>query len=147
MPNSLPPQCRLRPAQQSDIWIIRKLVLGAKLDPTQLKWQQFWVIECEEKVVACGQLRSFENAQELGSLVVMPAWRGKGFGAVLTQHLIGQATQPLYLECMAWLSSFYSQFGFIEVSWDTLPNALKKKFFIGYLASKILPINVKIMKL
>ncbi|WP_365670013.1 hypothetical protein [Okeania sp. SIO3I5] len=59
----LPNSCNLRPASAKDIWSIRKLVLTAKLDPTQLRWQQFWVIECEEKLVACGQLRNFENTQ------------------------------------------------------------------------------------
>jgi amino-acid N-acetyltransferase len=83
----------LRPACSSDIWAIRKLVLSAKLDPTQLRWSQFWVIECEGRVVACGQLRSFAGAQELGSLVVESAWRGQGLGRCLVKHLIREATE------------------------------------------------------
>ena len=63
--SSLPLGCILRPASVSDIWAIRKLVLSAKLDPTQLRWSQFWVIECEQRLVACGQLRCFSEAQEL----------------------------------------------------------------------------------
>ncbi|MFP3435630.1 GNAT family N-acetyltransferase, partial [Paraburkholderia sp. SIMBA_061] len=78
----------------------RKLVLSARLDPTQLRWEQFWVIECQGEVIACGQLRNFGDDQELGSLVVAKPWRDRALGTALTQHLIAQATQPLYLECL-----------------------------------------------
>ncbi len=39
---SLPTNCNLRPATAKDIWQIRRLVFAAKLDPTQLRYQQFW---------------------------------------------------------------------------------------------------------
>lgn len=96
----LPNTCKLRPAKQEDIWAIRVMVMGALLDPTQLRWQQFWIIECSGKTIACAQLRTFPDAQELGSLVVAKDWRNKGLGTVLSQHLIQQARQPLYLECL-----------------------------------------------
>ncbi|HEY9778715.1 MAG TPA: hypothetical protein V6D09_01010 [Leptolyngbyaceae cyanobacterium] len=50
--SDLPAACILRPATAQDIWVIRKLVLGATLDPTQLRSSQFSVIECEGRVVA-----------------------------------------------------------------------------------------------
>ncbi len=148
MPISLPPGCILRRASAGDIWGIRKLVLSARLDPTQLRWSQFWVIECEGCVVACGQLRSFPEAQELGSLVVTPAWRGRGLGSYLTKHLIQEATQPLYLECLGnRLAEFYTRFGFVPTSWQELPPSLKWKFGVSQVASKVLPmISVKIMQ-
>ncbi|MGJ3253343.1 MAG: GNAT family N-acetyltransferase [Elainellaceae cyanobacterium] len=145
-PSALPNSCQLRPACVDDSWQIRKLVLFAKLDPTQLRWSQFWVIECDQTVVACGQLRSFENAQELGSLVVSRSWRGKGFGRLLTQHLIDIATQPLYLECLGdRLFRFYAQFGFVLVNWDDLPDSLKRKFGLSKLATRIFRIPLHIM--
>ena len=58
----------LKSATQKDIWAIRRLVFAAKLDPTQLRVEQFWVIENEGKIRACGQLRDFADVQELGSL-------------------------------------------------------------------------------
>lgn len=147
-PASLPPECIIRPATASDIWAIRKMVLSAKLDPTQIRWQQFWLIECEGKIVACGQLRSFEGAQELGSLVVAPAWRDRGLGSYLTKHLIQQATQPVYLECLGKnLAQFYTRLGFVPVAWQELPSSLKGKFGITQLVSKLLPfLHLSIMK-
>lgn len=144
---SLPTECTLRSATSEDIWSIRLLVLGAKLDPTQIRWQQFWVIECNGQLVACGQLRNFSGAQELGSLVVLPAWRGRGLGTFLTQHLIHQATQPLYLECLGdRLARYYTRFGFIAISFEDLPPSLKRKFGLSQLGKKLIKVPVVFME-
>ena len=143
---SLPNGCLLRRATAKDQWQLRKLVLSAKLDPTQIRWQQFWVIEQGKEIVACGQLRNFRDAQELGSLVIKKSWRGKGLGSFLTQHLIQQATQPLYLECLGErLAQFYSRFGFVAVSWQALPSSLKFKFGLSHLAKTFLRVPVHLM--
>ena len=143
---SLPTGCNLRRANAQDIWSIRRLVLSAKLDPTQLRWQQFWLVECEGNLVACGQLRSFPDAQELGSLVVVSTWRGRGLGTYLTKHLIQEATEPLYLECLGKrLAQFYIRFSFVSVSWQELPQSLRFKFGLSLLAKNILRIPVEIM--
>lgn len=129
---SLPAEYVLRKATSEDIWSIRLLVLRAALDPTQIKWEQFWVIEHNGEIVACGQLRNFSGVQELGSLVVLPRWRGQGLGTALTQHLINQATLPLYLECLGQqLAQLYSRFGFTQVAFENLPPSLKRKFGIS----------------
>jgi len=144
---SLPPGCSLRPAHSADEWPIRRLVLSAKLDPTQLRWAQFWVVEYEGTVIACGQLRSFPDAQELGSLVVAPKWRSQGLGTRLTTHLIKQATQPLYLECLGKkLAQFYKRFGFVPVSWQELPPSLKRKFRLSALAAALIRLPVTLMQ-
>lgn len=143
---ALPPGGILRPATPSDIWPIRWLVLSVPLDPTQLRWQQFWVIELEGKVIACGQLRSFEDAQELGSLVVAQGWRDRGLGSVLVRHLIQQATQPLYLECLGQrLAAYYQRFGFEPVAWEALPRSLQRKFGTSKTLATLLRLPLVIM--
>ena len=142
----LPAACLLRPANANDLWSIRRLVFGAKLDPTQICWQQFWVIESINKVVACAQLRNFTDAQELGSLVVCPEWRGKGLGRLLTKHLISQATQPLYLECLGKrLVDFYRPSGFITFPFEQLPRSLQNKFRLSQLGKIIIRLPVNFM--
>jgi len=144
---SLPSECAIRPASAQDIKSIRMLVWSAKLDPTQLRWQQFWVIECDQKLVACGQLRNFAGAQELGSLVVAKDWHDRGLGSYLTKYLIEQATEPLYLECLGKrLASFYTRFGFVEVSVQELPQSLKFKFGLSQLGKTLFRIPVTIMQ-
>ncbi len=144
---SLPSDCIVRQATAKDIWTIRKLVLSAKLDPTQLRWQQFWLIEHQGVTIACGQLRDFADAQELGSLVVLPHWRKQGIGSYLTCHLIKQASKPLYLECLGKSKkSFYSRHGFEVISWQELPRSLKFKFGISQLAKISIRLPVFFMK-
>ena len=143
----LPAGCILRAASAEDIWPIRKLVLSAKLDPTQLRWQQFWLIESEGHIIACGQLRNFSGAQEIGSLVVANPWRDRSLGSVLVKHLIQQATEPLYLECLGKrLEQFYTKLGFVPISWQELPQSLKFKFGVTQLAKIFLRVPVIIMQ-
>ncbi len=143
---SLPQGCTLRPADASDEWPIRWLVLSVPLDPTQLRWQQFWVIEFEAKVIACGQLRSFEDAQELGSLVVAKGWRDRGLGSILTKRLIQEATQPLYLECLGpRLATYYQRFGFAAADWEALPRSLQRKFGTSKKLAMLLHLPLVIM--
>jgi amino-acid N-acetyltransferase len=144
---TLPDRCIIRQASDRDIWSIRKLVFSAKLDPTQLRWQQFWLIECDEQIVACGQLRDFADAQELGSLVVVSSWRKRGLGTYVTQHLIQQASKPLYLECLGLkLVNFYTSLGFKTISWQELPKSFKVKFALSQLGKTILRLPVTFMK-
>ncbi len=144
---NLPLGCILRKATSKDASSIRWLVFTAKLDPTQLKWQQFWVIECDRKIAACGQLRNFTQAQELGSLVVTKKWRNRGLGSFLTQHLIEQATQPLYLECLGKkLIDYYQKFGFKIIDFQDLPVSLKSKFKISQLGKQLIGVPVTFMK-
>ncbi|MBD2357094.1 GNAT family N-acetyltransferase [Tolypothrix sp. FACHB-123] len=143
---TLPSGCSIRRANSEDNWPIRLLVLGAKLDPTQLRWEQFWVIECDRQLAACGQLRSFAGIQELGSLVVAKAWRDRGLGSFLTQHLINTATGPLYLECLGQrLAEFYQRFGFVQVAFEDLPRSLKPKFRWSHLGKKLIRVPVVFM--
>ncbi|AFY46588.1 acetyltransferase, N-acetylglutamate synthase [Nostoc sp. PCC 7524] len=144
---SSPPGCTFRKATSGDKASIRWLVFSAILDPTQLHWQQFWVIEFAGKIIACGQLRQFSEAQELGSLVVAPIWRGQGLATLLTQHLITQATQPLYLECLGErLKQFYRHFGFVQITFEELPRSLQQKFRLSHLAQKLMRVPVVFMQ-
>ncbi|MEA5537364.1 GNAT family N-acetyltransferase [Crocosphaera sp. XPORK-15E] len=142
-------RCRLRQAIPQDIWAIRGLVLGAFLDPTQLRTEQFWVIELEGKIIACGQLRTFENALELGSVVVKQSYRNQGLGNYLTNHLIEQAKCPLYLECLGdSLKTFYQRFGFVEVNFQDISPSLPQKFGLTKTITQWLrlPLHIMILK-
>ena len=143
----LPEGCIIRKATSKDASSNRWLVFKAKLDPTQLKWQQFWVIEFDNNIIACGQLRNFTEAQELGSLVVNKNWRNRGLGCFISQHLIKQATQPLYLECLGLkLVNYYQKFGFMIIDFQDLPSSLKSKFKISQLGKQLIGVPVTFMK-
>jgi amino-acid N-acetyltransferase len=141
----LPAGCGLRRATADDLPAIRALVRGSRLDPTQLRWPQFLVVECAGQIAACGQLRRFPGAQELGSLVVAQGRRGQGLAAALIRRLIAEATRPLYLECEAPLAALYRRFGFARVSWRTVPGPLRLKFGLSYGLSRVLGQRVAAM--
>lgn len=142
----LPENCRLRRAGANDTRAIRRLVWGARLDPTQLRWQQFWVVDRAGEIIACGQLRVFSDAEELGSLVVARGDRDRGLGSFLTRHLVQQATKPLYLECLGTkLATFYEKLGFVAVRWEELPRSLKFKFALSQLAKVLVRLPVTFM--
>lgn len=144
---SLPPNYVFRKAKPSDIWQIGFLIFQARLDPTQLNWQKFRVIEYCGSLVAFGQLRNFRQAQELGSLYVAPEFRNQGLGTFLIKHLVAEANQPLYLKCSKTeLKTFYSKRGFISVGFEDLPRPLKFKFYIFHLKKKLLHTSLIFMR-
>ncbi len=142
----LPLGCSLRAATEADGPAIRSLIQAERLDPTQLRPSQFWVIEHKGVIVACGQLRRFTGAQELGSLVVAPAWRDQGLAAALIARLIATATEPLYLECQGKLAPFYRRFGFRPVAWRSLPRGLKPKFGLSKVFATLFRQSLAIMQ-
>ncbi len=145
----LPREYRLRQATSQDMGVIRWLVLKEFLDPTQLRSQQFWVIELKGQIIACGQLRTFAQAQELGSIVVQKSYRNQGLGTYVTQHLIDISNYPLYLECLGnQLKNFYQRIGFVEVDFETISPELQQKFRVtSTLANWLrLPLYIMVLK-
>lgn len=137
----------IRKAKPVDMWLIFLFIIRGRLDPSQLKWQQFLVVEYDGSLVAFGQLRNFKFAQELGSLFVVPAYRNQGLGTFIIQHLIAQSTQPVYLKCLKHqLKFFYAQRGFIPISYEELPLSLKSKFRLSQLRKTLLKAFVLFMK-
>ena len=143
----IPCDYTLRAAAAEDQWSIRWLVLSAGLDPSQIRWSQFWLLEKEGRLVGCGQLRSFGDVQELGSLVIARPFRHQGLGSILTQHLTQQASSPLYLECLGQkLVQFYSQLDFEVTELADLPPSLQRKFTLTHNLARFLPWPLVVMK-
>lgn len=114
----LPPGYRLRSAEAEDRDAIRALVLGARLNPSGLDWRRFVVIvDPEGEVAACGQVKPHrDGSKELASLVVEKQHRSQGLGGVVVDRLMAEYGPPLYLMCRSTLLSYYSRFGFQELT-------------------------------
>lgn len=135
--SSLPNKCILRKATPYDMWLIVFWIFRARLEPSQLKWKQFWIIEYNHDLVAFGQLRNFISAQEIGSIFVVPKWRSQGIGSFLVKHLIAQSNYPVYLKCLTYkLSEFYSKQGFLPVSFEEIPPSIKPKYYFSIFRKK-----------
>ena len=86
--------------------------------------RDFFVVEIDGKVVACGALEIFtENLGEVRSLVVSKEYEGHGLGKHLVQRIVDEARQIGLRRIMAltYVPAFFHKLGFRTVPKDTLP--------------------------
>jgi N-acetylglutamate synthase-like GNAT family acetyltransferase len=89
--------------------------------PAMQDWVNYWVVECEGKVVACAKWQHYDAFSELQGLYVLPRWRLQGLGSSLVERLIEQAPQPIYVLSDRRSVPFFQRFGFQIISSDALP--------------------------
>ncbi|MBD1899719.1 GNAT family N-acetyltransferase [Trichocoleus sp. DQ-A3] len=102
-----------------------------------VNWSRFWVIECNGRLVACGEINGYSTHSMLYYLFVKPVWRSQHLGSHLVKRLVQEATHPLYLVCKPKLVRFYSQLGFTIVPWQEISQPLKSSFHIFQLDTLI----------
>ncbi|MEM6285388.1 MAG: GNAT family N-acetyltransferase [Chloroflexota bacterium] len=121
-----------------------RMVWGAGLDPTDLHWAHFLIAEHAGQIVGIGQVRP--AASELGSLVVVPYFRGQGAGGMLIDALVARTAGDVYLECNATLAPYYARHGFTEIAPAQAPPALRRKAMIGGRVAKWFGLRLAVMK-
>ncbi|MBF2029813.1 MAG: GNAT family N-acetyltransferase [Oscillatoriales cyanobacterium C42_A2020_001] len=95
-------------------------VLAAAFLSWHSEWENFWVIEHRNQLIACAKLRQHQRYSLLHDVYVVPGWRSQGLGSFLVSYLGEQATKPLYLTCLPKLTEFYLRLGFMPVLSKTL---------------------------
>ncbi len=135
----------LRSASAQDEAAIRRMVRQARLDPTQLRWENFLVAEQAGQLVAVGQLRRYGAVQELGSLVVQPGRQGEGIGGALVRTLVARREGELFLECDHKLAPYYARYGFVPLPWHAVPWPLRAKFALTTLLSRLFGARIAVM--
>lgn len=88
-------------------------------------WADFWVIEQNDRLVACAKLRCYSRYSVLNDLFVIPELRDRGLGSYLIANLGRKATKPLYLTCLPSLVQFYMRLGFTPISVNHLSPLLQ----------------------
>ena len=86
--------------------------------------RDFFVIEMDGKLAACGALEIFtEDLGEVRSLVVDDGWKGKGLGRKLVEQITHEARAIGLKRLMAltYVPEFFHKLGFQTVAKDTLP--------------------------
>jgi len=126
----------IRAARAEEAAVIRSMIRAERLDPTHVHWENFLVAEAADgRLVACGQIKPYRVGRELGSLVVLTAYRRGGLGAAIINALIAReqarGNTVLYLFCVAFREPYYGKFGFVRVGLKDLPAALKLKYALG----------------
>ena len=123
----------IRLARVEDTPAIKRMVRGAGLDPTWLRWENFLVAEKNGYVVGIGQVKPYRGGRELGSLVVLKAYRRQGIGAAIIRALIEREPGALFLLCRDRLESYYARFGFRRVGLHDLRGVLRLKYAFALL--------------
>jgi amino-acid N-acetyltransferase len=136
---------QIRAATAGDSATIKRMVWHEHLDPTMLRWEHFLVAEDERRIVGIGQIREYGGCQELGSLVVLPAYRGQGIAAQLITALETRAGRPLYLFCRECMANYYARFGYQRIGYWDAPKPIKLKMLMP-LAIHILGVKVIVMR-
>lgn len=108
----------LRSAHEEEQSLIKSFIRNEHLNPLSLNWRHFWLAETAGgKIIACGQVKQHgDGSRELASLVVLPAWRGRGVAASMISRLKLEAGPPLWLTCRSGLIPFYAKFGFEDAT-------------------------------
>ncbi len=90
--------------------------------PPLTDWVDYWVVECEQTIVACAKWRHYDSYSHLISLYVDRRWRKNGIGSSLVERLTGQTVRPIYVLSDHTGVEFYARFGFKPIDWDDLPD-------------------------
>lgn len=118
----------IRRATANDQSIIRRMVLREGLDPSTLRWQNFIVAQDEAgRIAGIAQIKPYKDCREFGSLVVQPAFRRQGVGALLIEHALAGEKGDVYLLCGMHRVPYYRKHGFVEISREDAPGTLRRK--------------------
>ena len=141
-----PPSVTIRPAQPQEQRLIRRMVRRARLDPTTLKWQNFLMAEKDGKVIGCGQVKPYPGCRELGSLVVLEAYRRQAIGGALIRALLADEEGAVYLMCRDRLVPYYERFGFHEIGLCEAPGVIRLKLGAGRVLGGLFGIRLAAMR-
>ena len=131
----------IKPANENDFELIKKLIYQFELDDRDLQCTQFLVAKEGDEVFGFGRIRIRGNCSELCSLGVTEPKRLQGIGKELVKELILKAKEPLYLVCI--IPEFFTPFGFEVVS--DYPEEMQEK--LNYCSSElIVPETYVVMK-
>ena len=122
----------LRRARPEDEPQIRALVRAEKLNPTGINWPAFHVVIFEGAVIGAAQIRLHrDRSREFGSLVVAPAFRGRGIGRALIHAVLSQERERLHVITTPRGAESYERLGFRRVPGRTVPWAVWRNLRIG----------------
>jgi amino-acid N-acetyltransferase len=127
----------IRAARATEQAVIQSLIRRERLDPLNIHWENFLVVEDGGRIIGIGQVKPYPGGRELGSLVVVPERRRSGIGAAIINALLKNETGPLVLFCLAFREPYYARFGFQRARVRDLPWSFKGKYVVGWLFTRL----------
>jgi amino-acid N-acetyltransferase len=122
----------LRPARADDAGPVRALVRAERLNPNDLDWRRFIVAEDGGRIVGAVQVRAHaDGARELSSLVVAPAYRGRGLAGRLVRARLATEAGPVYMVTGTAFADHFAAFGFRTTQPADSPRSVRLNYRIG----------------
>lgn len=116
---------RVRAALETDRPSVLRLLLQEGLE-AQFLAREFLVLEHEGRIVGCARTKRLpEGGSELGSVVVEPGLRGRGFARPLVVQALAGAPEPVF--ALTLVPELAARAGFRPVDAKELPESLRAK--------------------
>jgi len=134
----------VRPALAADQAAITQLVHSERLNPHGLLWQRFVVAVAGDALVGAVQMREHaDGSRELGSLVVHPAYRGRGIAPRLIEALLARHPGPVHLVTRRSRIGWFARWGFAAIDARRAPRALRRNRLLGQMASLLALLSLR----
>jgi amino-acid N-acetyltransferase len=134
----------IRPARPEDQETIVSYIRQAKINPRNLRWENFLVAEENGRLIGMRQVKVHaQGTREVGSGFVLPEYRRQGISARLMNEILSREQDTLYLMCRDKRAPYYEQFGFRQVAVDQLPVDFHKEYRIGRFVTSLMSIFSK----
>lgn len=112
------------PATPADMSFIREMVERLRLDPEDLRPEQFITLRRNGRIVAFGRIKPYATAWELSAVAVIEEERGSGLGARIVRELIQRFPQDeVYVTTD--LPQYFERLGFLRT--EILPAEIEAK--------------------
>jgi amino-acid N-acetyltransferase len=117
-------------AKDNDLDSLTGLLNDGRGDSTALELDRFIIARDNENIIGCVRTKDLaDDCIELASLIVLPAYRGKGIGTKLVNEVIKKdIRRPIYLLCMKDKENFYKKAGFMLIEKTYLPVLLQNEY-------------------
>ena len=124
----IPAGIQFRRALAEDSRAIVQMVRGERLNPMGLDWRRFLLAAAADgTLIGCVQIKPHgDGTRELASLVVCPAYRGRGLARQLIERIRVGQEPPLYLMCRSELEPLYTRFGFLPLAKEAMPGYYRR---------------------
>jgi N-acetylglutamate synthase-like GNAT family acetyltransferase len=115
------------PACEEDMVFVREQVAKMRLDPERLEASQFTIFWDDDRIVAFGRVKPYEDGSyELGGVGVVEDARGNGIGELVVRTLIHAfPVEDVWITTD--LPGWFERFGFVRARPEAIPRSLAAK--------------------
>jgi len=126
----------VRKAVSADVPAIRRIVnrfahrgamLALSLNQMYERLRDFWVIEENGRIIACGSLRIvWKHLGEIRSLAVLPSRQNRGYASILVHRIFKEASALglTRIFVLTYVPRFFEKFGFQVIPRTKLPHKI-----------------------